>query len=409
MRSRLATLALVSATLLLAGCTASPPPAPETPSASAAPDVPAEAIDDSFTPLVAQVLSEPRGVPSTDGRVHVAYELHLSNMTSQSATIQRIDVRDQNDDSVETLDGDEIDSWVRILGASSPGRTVGPGQGALVWLDVVVDSMDELPTTLSHDVTFDFSPGAPPIIPEQMTERLAVTPVDPAPAVVIGPPLKGAGWFNGNSCCTVTPHRAAINPINGSLYAPERYAIDYVRLDSSGSFLDGPNDELSSYPYFGSEIIAVGDGPIVSMRFDLPEQKPGADPTGLTLDEYGGNHIVQSLGNGVYAFYAHLQTGNPTGVEVGQQLKKGETISLLGNTGNTDSPHLHFHLMDSPSPLGSNGIPFVIESFDLTGTVPADELATRIAAGGPFTLDSADAGERTDQYPLWLTVSDYPE
>lgn len=181
-----------------------------------------------------------------------------------------------------------------------------------------------------------------------------------------------------------------------------------MQLDADGTFITGPVDELESYPYFGAEIVAVGDGPIVSMRFDLPEQKPGANPSGLTLDEYGGNHIVQDLGGGVYAFYAHLQPDNPLGVEVGQHLKKGETIALLGNTGNTDSPHLHFHLMDSPSPLGSNGIPFVYDSFELEGTITPDELDEKIAAGGPFSIDMTDAGARDDQYPLWLTVTGYP-
>ncbi len=330
-------------------------------------------------------------------------------MTTQTATIESIDVIDGDGQSLLRLDGDAAVPWMRVMGATAPGRVIGPGQGALVWLDVTVDAGTELPESLTHDIAFSFEPGAPPIITDQMTERVASVEVDQTEPVVIGPPLKGAGWLNGNSCCAVTPHRGAVNAINGAFHAPERYAIDYVRLDENGSFLSGPVDELESYPYFGADIIAVGDGPIVSMRFDLPEQTPGANPTGLTLDEYGGNHIVQDLGDGVYAFYAHLQPGNPLGVEVGQQLKKGETIALLGNTGNTDSPHLHFHLMDSPSPLGSNGIPFVYDSFDLEGQITAQELDERIAAGGPFTLDEADAAAEKDLYPIWLTVTSYPE
>lgn len=167
--------------------------------------------------------------------------------------------------------------------------------------------------------------------------------------------------------------------------------------------------DLDSYPYYGADIVAVGDGPIVSMRSDLPEQTPGANPTGLTLDEYGGNYIVQDLGDGVYAFYAHLQGDNPLGLEVGQQLEQGEVIGLLGNSGNTDSPHLHFHLMDSPSPLGSNGIPFVFESYTLAGAIPVDDFDANVAAGGPFALDTADAGAQTELYPIWLTVTDFAD
>jgi len=39
----------------------------------------------------------------------------------------------------------------------------------------------------------------------------------------------------------------------------------------------------------------------------------------------------------------------------------GDQVGRLGNSGNTDSPHLHFHVMDSPNPLASNGLPFVLE------------------------------------------------
>lgn len=429
MRPHHGVVILAASALLTTACTAAPPTIAATspsvpsseggstdaPTSSAGPAstiaTPAEPVavpEDNFTPVIGRVISPPRGLPATDGRVHLAYELHLSNVTTQTVTIQSVDVLDETGESLLRLDGDAVTPWVAVSGSTAPGRVIGPGQGTLVWLDVVVDSLDVLPESVSHDVTFAFDPGALPIITDEMTERLAVAEIDEEPAVVIGPPLAGEGWLNGNSCCAVTPHRGAVNPINGSLHAPERYAIDYVRLDEAGSFLTGSVEELSSYTYFGADILAVGDGPIVSMRFDLPEQPPGANPVGLTLDEYGGNHIVQDLGNGVFAFYAHLQTGNPLQVEVGQQLEKGETIGLLGNSGNTDAPHLHFHLMDSPSPLGSNGVPFVYDSFTVAGQITPQELDEKIAAGGPFTLDDAAAGPAENLYPLWLTVTDYP-
>ena len=38
-----------------------------------------------------------------------------------------------------------------------------------------------------------------------------------------------------------------------------------------------------------------------------PEQTPGQLPSGLTAAQGGGNYIVQDIGEGNYAFYAHLQ------------------------------------------------------------------------------------------------------
>ena len=103
------------------------------------------------------------------------------------------------------------------------------------------------------------------------------------------------------------------------------------------------------------------DGPASAAR-DLPEQVAGQSPTGLPLEQYGGNHIVQDIGDGNYAFYAHLKTGSVK-VKAGDQLSAGQVIASLGNTGNTDAPHLHFHVMSTPDPLRSDGLPFVLSTF----------------------------------------------
>ena len=58
----------------------------------------------------------------------------------------------------------------------------------------------------------------------------------------------------------------------------------------------------------------------------LPEQVPGKTPTGLPLEQYGGNHIVQDIGDGNYAFYAHLKTGSLK-VKVGDRLTTGQVIA----------------------------------------------------------------------------------
>ena len=72
------------------------------------------------------------------------------------------------------------------------------------------------------------------------------------------------------------------------------------------------------------------------------------------------------LGKNRYAFYAHLQPGSIR-VKVGDKVRKGQAIGLLGNSGNTVGPHLHFHIGDADSLNGSEGIPFVFDSVDIIG------------------------------------------
>ena len=60
---------------------------------------------------------------------------------------------------------------------------------------------------------------------------------------------------------------------------------------------------------------------------------------------YGyGNYIVIDHGNGIQTLYAH---NNIRKVEVGDEVKTGQLISLMGNTGNVWGPtgiHLHFEV-----------------------------------------------------------------
>src|SRR5205085_2151769 len=162
------------------------------------------------------------------------------------------------------------------------------------------------------------------------------------------------------------------------------------------------------FPYFGADIHAVAYGPVVAVIDGLPEQVPGKSPTGLPLDQYAGNHVVQDIGGGNYALYAHMKTGSVK-VKVGDRLTSGQVIGNLGNSGNSDAPHLHFHVMSTPDPLKSNGLPFVFTGFRLDSRAAGakDELDD-ILTGQPAPMQSAFAGrDESNVMPLDLDVMSY--
>ena len=63
----------------------------------------------------------------------------------------------------------------------------------------------------------------------------------------------------------------------------------------------------------------------------------------------------------------------------GSGVRTGQIIGLLGNSGNTTFPHLHFGIQERPDPL-SKSEPFEINSYTLEGTF---DLATSLVTGTP--------------------------
>lgn len=360
-----------------------------------------------LTPLTAATLAAPIPVTATDGEIHLAYELLLTNTLAQPLTLRSIEPV-SNGIPLQSSIADGLLPWIRVFGATRPTETLGPGQSALAWIDVTVPSSSEVPEVVEHRISVAVDTPNPPLLPAEVTETVARTTVSTQSSVVIDPPLNGENWLDGNGCCGLTAHRGAVSPLNGQLFAPERFAIDYVQLTSDGKMFNGDRTSVNSYPYYGSDVFAVAEGKIVSMVNDLPEQTPGADPVGLTLDQFGGNHVVQDLGNGRYAFYAHLQGGSIP-LEVGDNLTAGQSLGKLGNSGNTDAPHLHFHIMDGPDPLASNGLPFEIRSFDLTNRIVNQDNLDSVTDSGAAAqfATGVDTGQRSNQMPLTLDVMTY--
>jgi hypothetical protein len=361
------------------------------------------------TPIVGSVLAPPMPVAATDGKTHLAYELVLTNASPHDVTLTSVDAVAAGN-RLLTLSGDGLAHWTRVLANPTPTTTIRPAETALVWLDIALDAAST-PIDLIHTVTVSIPQPQPPLTPSvgpaSITETIAPTTVDRRTPVTISPPLSGDNWVDANGCCDATPHRMAVSPLNGALWAPERYAIDYVRLTPDGRLFDGDKEDLAGYPSFGADVIAVADGPVVAVTDGLPEQVPGANPVGLPLDEYAGNRVIQDIGGGNYVMYAHLKTASIK-VKVGDRLTTGHVIGAVGNTGNTDAPHLHLQLMSEPEPLRANGLPFLFDKFRLNSRLSPESIEL-VGSGEPAVWQQGvAAADKTFQMPLYLDVMNYP-
>ncbi|HWM01845.1 MAG TPA: M23 family metallopeptidase, partial [Actinophytocola sp.] len=261
---------------------------------------------------------------------------------------------------------------------------------------------------LTHRLGYEV-PGAPvdPSTDHQVSGP--VMRVDPRAPVVITPPLRGPGWLTANSCCDAfSTHRAGRTPIGGGRFVkPETFAVDWIQLRGEQPFTgDGSTPE--QWFGHGAGVVAAADGTVVAVRDGLPEQPPNALPAGIDPTETTGNQVIVQVRPDTWALYAHLQPGS-IAVAAGDQVVAGQTLAMVGNSGNSIAPHLHFGLLDGPDPGTANSLPFVLDHYTVSDAVdPASYLAA-FAGTGPLRLrtDTTPAAQ-SGTLPLNLAVTDFP-
>ena len=366
--------------------------------------------------LVAMPVAQPRPVLAADDKHHLAYELVLLNLAGAPVALKKVEALDDASGAVlYALEGDGLAQMFKLNGGGKGTELPGGGSGIL-FFDVTLPKDATLPKALKHrfdievakpdDAGDNGSDRDPAPAPKQevvfTTDALAIGPG----AIAVAPPLKGKNWVVGGGCCAPPSyHRGATLPINGGIRIAERFAIDFVQLNDKNMLFDGDMKDLSDYGYFGDEIYSATDGTVVAVEDGLPEQVPGKLPPDATMQMAGGNHVVVDFGESRYAFYAHMQPGSLK-VKVGDKVKTGQVLGLLGNSGNTDTPHLHFHIMDGPSPLVSNGLPYVFTSFTGEGRVTDEDPLFK---GGVVPIDKdALAGPHENELPLADQIVAFP-
>ena len=357
-----------------------------------------------LTPVTKAVASPPRWYDGNDGRVHLQYELMLTNTVPLPVNVTSVEVRG-NGRVIESLSGDRLVAAMSPLGSETGASTTLPASSVgVVWVDLGFPSRRALPARVSHRLTVDVGEGLPvgPII-TSTGGRAAVTPHQP---VVIGPPLAGGRWVAIGG--PAGPHRRALQAVDGRLWLSQRFALDFsALLDRDGRTHAGDPGQNSSYFNYGQPVLAVGAGTIVEAVDRYPDQVPNHHVS-LPTEQQDGNHVILKLADGVYAGYAHLEPGSVR-VRAGDHVRAGQVLGRLGNTGASTGPHLHFQVMDHPSIIAADGLPFEFSKFTFDGALPSlDGFLDADKTGTSVPIDPAGAGARHRQGEAGLGVLTFP-
>lgn len=96
----------------------------------------------------------------------------------------------------------------------------------------------------------------------------------------------------------------------------------------------------------GAPLVAARGGEVVDVVSDVAVNCQATPYPGCPAY---GNYVAIEHQDGDISWALHMVTNSPM-VSVGQQVKRGDWIGLLGNTGNSTGPHTHFHVTPAGMP-----------------------------------------------------------
>ena len=322
------------------------------------------------------------------GKTVLVYELHIANVGNEVLRLDRVEVHAAagiETTAVAVYERREIERNVKLLaprGAPSP-KALTPGVRAILYVWLALDSTASAPQALSHTVVFANGD----------TARGGMIAVRPPTDLTLSPPVGDADWWIALGPSNTSEHRRAVLRVGDDTVPrlAQRFAIDWVRMDARGEYARDHRGRRNADWYgYGDSVRAVADARVAAVIDGIPDNTPGENSRAvpMTVGTVLGNYVLLDLGPGSgrmhrYALYGHLEKGT-VHVHIGDHVSRGQVLGNIGNSGNSDGPHLHFHVTEAPddasAPLRGEGVPFVLDVFSVVAHDPE-----RVSQGAPLT------------------------
>jgi murein DD-endopeptidase len=301
-----------------------------------------------------------------DGKPTVYYELQLQNLLNDSLELKTLQVMNTSDHSVlASFNHDDLTQRFSSLNANGAGRrgVLNPDGSGVIYLELPLKQADAA-VHLVHRLEVDaLREGQEK---KSFTVEGGKAQRSKTASLVLGMPLQGGPWVAIYEPSWERGHRRVMFTTDGERHIPGRFAIDFVMPDELGQFSKGNSDSTRNWFGYGVPVLSASDGVVVATRIDFMESLTLSAHPDYPASRATGNYVAIAIDNHRVVFYEHLKPGSIT-VKSGQHVKKGDVIAAIGFTGQTTGPHLHLHVADRNSPLGAEGIPFVIDAFTLLG------------------------------------------
>ena len=148
-----------------------------------------------------------------------------------------------------------------------------------------------------------------------------------------------------------------------------RYAYDFCAVNEAGELHRGDGERLEEWFGFGDPVFSPGDGVIAEAVNDMPDNTlvdgKVVYSDALTTDDpktFFGNYVIIDHQNGEFSYIAHLKLGSVR-VKPGAKVLAGQLVGLMGLSGDTSFPHVHYQLQTGVDTFREEGLPSYFHDF----------------------------------------------
>ena len=262
-----------------------------------------------FTQLTAMFLTTPAPVEMTDGKVHLTYELVLTNAAPIPFQVDKIELHDAATSALVPNTTGRVDitplaGGTEAEGTTDPGAgntsaTIPPGTTYVAWVDVVFPQRSAVPTTIEHVVTGAVLPPNGPPVPAEL--RIGRTDTATDGPVVLGAPRAARDLVHERGLLRrrhPSPARSRTHQrrtlraaaLRDRLLQAGRAAPDLGgRPVQAGELPDLPGADPAAA---GGTVVAALDGFANTTALPNPPKPP-------PIDETVGNHVIVKVAEGV--------------------------------------------------------------------------------------------------------------
>jgi hypothetical protein len=321
-------------------------------------------------------VNPPRVCATAPGLSYLNFDLVVENRTGNDLTIASIRASSRNR-AGEMLEQRVL--WQDAASLLGDQRLVKAGTNRLLFNPFSFSTAARA-DRIEYVITFDNNQSATTsILPQSCRQKARLR------SPLVGRILIYDGYDFFSHHRRMTWHDRDDMRANGVVDNVYRFGIDLFLIDSAGNPYRGRGERMEDWYSWNAPVRAAGRGTVTAVRDDMPDNALGSEDyprKRLSEDPMNsdGNYVQIDHGNGEVSTFTHLKYRSAR-VRVGDQVKADQIIGLVGNSGSTPVPHLHYELRSGFGVQGVRSAPPYFDRIRLLG---------RQRTNGPLAVDTGD-------------------